>query len=250
MNSTIKHSLSELTDLSLCDLSIHAGHDGFLFFAENCETGKIIFRQQFRFFTENTNILVRKIREIIENHKVLRGSYRTTTVYLAESNFSLIPEPFFSEKIANYPLSLRQKSERETIVLPLHYLDAFLIFNTGNHLIGFFSETFPGCLISHEISPVIHRLKNNFTSFINFHIHSSWFYSIAMINNKIDMVNTFEYRNDEDLVFFILTVINHYDPDNVPVLISGWDDEIESNYQLIRKFVSGSEKFQFYPDSK
>lgn len=249
MQDLITHdNLSGITGFSQNDLSIQAGMDGLTFFVRKGDSGEIEIQQHFSFFTDKNNLLLRKIREITETREILRQTFRTTTVFFSERNFTLIPEPFFSEKLANHPFSLKQKvtDERETVVLPLHYMNAVLVFSTGKNLTGFFSETFPGCLITHEVSPVILHLKNNHPSAISFLLHSSWFYSIVMIDGKIDMANTFEYRNEADLIFYILNVVNHYEISDIPVFISGWDEDTAGKFQLIRKYITHAEEFHCY----
>ncbi len=73
---TIQDNLSGITDFSQYDLSIQAGMDGFTFFVQKGDSDEIEIQRHFSFFTDKNNLLLRKIREIIETREILREPFQ------------------------------------------------------------------------------------------------------------------------------------------------------------------------------
>jgi hypothetical protein len=241
------HSSDHIIDIQT-ELSIRAGLDGFSFYATR-ESGEIVFYKKFEFLIEKENLLIRKFSELL--HEPLLTGYRfnTVTVYFSGKEFNLIPELFFSEKLKKFPLSVKYHSgdERESFQLQLPGIGANLVYYVPAKLTAFFSTAFPGCRFSHEIIPVLQYAGTRKDSFMILLLHASWFTCAVIEEGLLSLISTFRYHHDNDLLFFILSLTNHFSMEDKPVLVSGRDHRFDEKFRLIRNYLAEATEFGFFP---
>jgi len=228
------------------DLSIRAGLDGFSFYAAE-ESGKVVFLKNHEFFIEKENLLLRKFGELL--HELGGHSFRNVTVYFTDKDFNLIPEPYFSDKLKKFPLSAKYHTgeERESFQIQLPEIGASLVFYVPVKLSVSFSTAFPGCRFSHEIIPLLQYTGTRKDTFMILHLHASWFICVVVKEGILCLVNTFGYHHNNDLLFFILSLTDHFRMENKPVLVSGHGHRFDEKFRLIRNYLAGAKEFSFYP---
>ncbi len=233
----------DLKDHSKYNLSIQAGLDGFSFVVWN-EDEVILFRYE-EFYVSNNNLLLRKIKETIGNERFISIPYKKTSVLFSGMNFTLIPRRFFSERLINTMFSEKYGTpgEKELVVKPLEKPETEFVFSVDKNLYHYFAETFPGCFMSHEAFHLIRLNMKSCSPLFHFHFHSSWF--IALSNNHAipDIINAFEYRTEEDLLFYMLAILNKKETQDVKMSMSGIGEN-DSRALKIKKYIPAAEIIQ------
>jgi len=237
-------------DFSRYDFTIQAGLDGLLFYASREDTGEITLFNKFPFVTGKENLLLRKCREIFSGQADRWGKFRTTTLYLPEPVFTLVPEHLFSGRVVNFNLTGADKpsDEKEVILMQYHQTKAVLAFSPGRNLTRFFTATFPGCIITHELSRILQLSQGINGSFLLFSLHSSWFFCTLFNNSRLEAANCCRFRDNADLLFFILSYAKELLHENIPVYLSGWGDGFEEKQLLIKKYLPKAIEFQIFPE--
>jgi hypothetical protein len=229
-------------DCHLYDLSIHCSPDGFSFLIQHSGTGSLLLCNHYPFGIAGYQMLLRKIMELIAGNELLNQSFRKTTILFGDRQLSLVPEMLWSEKLSEFLLSSGKKIEveLETIVVPVQQIGAFLVFKTGKELFETLNQAFPGAEITHEVYPILHHLNSNTESYLLFHMHSAWFYALSAKEGKLEFINSFDYKNETDMLFYMLSVIKEFNTGNQPVIVSGWIDPEDSRFILIKKHIPGA----------
>jgi hypothetical protein len=226
-------------DCHLYDLSIHCSLDGFSILIQHPGSGSVLLCEHYPFRMATSQMLLRKVRELITGNDLLKQTYRKTTILFGDRQFSLVPETLWSEKLTEFVFSTWKKQEIETeaIVVSLQQLGAFLVFRTGKELFETLNGVFPGAEITHEVYPLLHPLPTHPDSRVHFHLHSSWFYALSLKEGKLEYIHSFDYQNETDMLYFMLMVRKEYNPENHPVIISGWIDREDSRFDVIKKHI-------------
>jgi hypothetical protein len=229
------------TDCHLYDLSVHCSLEGLSILILRPGSESLLLCDHYPFGNAGYQILHRKIREWISGHDLLNRTFSKTTILLGDRQVSLVPETLFSEKLSEFLFSAGKKQELETesVVVELQQMGANLIFRTGMELFETLNLVFPGAEVTHEVVPLLQHLVTNPDSRMHFHMHSSWFYALAVKEGKLEFINSFDYKNETDMLYYMLSVIREFNHRNHPVVISGFIDPEDSRFILIKKHLPG-----------
>jgi len=74
---------------------------------------------------------------------------------------------------------------------------------------------------------------------LRFHLHDSWFYAIAEEQGKLQLINSFSFRNVNDMLYFMLAVNREFNPKRHPVSLSGWIEPDDPRLTTIRSYFPG-----------
>jgi hypothetical protein len=239
----LKDNSFNMTGCADSDLYIQVGTDGFSFLVRDPVSKAIRQFHLYPFNSSGSHLIIRKIRDILAENEILQQSFSKTTLLFTDRRFTLIPEILYSDKLTDFLLQVKQKQgeESETIVVPIQQIKAFLAFSVSKDLFDFLTTTFPGIIVSHEIYPLIHNTGLLNTPVLNFHIHSSWFYALTFGAKGMEFLNTFEYRNETDMVYYMLSVMEQLNQSTLPVVISGKIDRDDVLFSVIRKYIPRAE---------
>ena len=238
-NISFRDNAFSSTDCHLYDLSVHCSLDGLSILIQHSGSGSVLLCEHYPFRMAAYQMLPRKVRELISGNDLLNQTFRKTTILFGDRQFSLVPEPLWSEKLTEFIFSTEKKLEVETesIVVSLQQLGAFLVFRTGKELFETLNLLFPGAEITHEVYPLIQHLPSNSESRMHFHLHSSWFYALSLKEGKLEYIHSFDYQNETDMLYFMLLVIKEFNSENHPVTVSGWIDREDSRFDLLKKHI-------------
>ena len=236
--SFVKESFKE-SDGSVFDLNLLCSFDGFSVLVRHSESGDILVFQHYPFKLAAYQVLLRKIRELIIENKLLEQPFRKTTIFFGDKEISMIPESIYSEKLTEYlyPGRKRYETEMETIVIPVRQMGAYLVFKTGKDLFDYLTLRFTGAEITHEIYPIIHSSLVKPATLVHFHMHATWFYAFVSGEEGILMINSFEYKTDSDMLFYMLSVVSQFKMTYYPVTVSGWFDTNDPRMDIIKKYM-------------
>ncbi len=228
----------DLSDSPRYELSIQTGLDGF-FFLIKFQKEIILFRHE-RFSFANENLLLRRIREIYDEQGLSGRTFLKTEIYFSGHDFSLIPQPLFSEKLASRFLTGDTKSfpSNETIVMPLEILNATLAFPVSTSLSGFFREFHPECTIGHEVSLLLRNYAHSASPALFIHLHDSWFYAISFGEKGLIFLNTFRYHSPEDFLYYLLSISTLPELQGTPLWFSGNVSMEHPCFNLTRKYLT------------
>ena len=126
----------------------------------------------------------------------------------------------------------------EVIAVPVRTQGALLVFRTGKEIYDYLTLTFPGAAIFHEVLPLLQQTAGQ-ESGLWFHLHDSWFYAVSLDAGKVNFLNSFEFRSETDMLYFMLAVNREFNPGNHPVILSGWIAPEDPRIALMRRYFPG-----------
>jgi len=209
-------------------LSIQAGLDGFSFsILDDIRKNFIVFRH-YPFSFSNYSFLERKIEEILRSEEILQNRFKSAVVRFATQHITVVPD-FFNEHPGD-----REIFEFSSPLLAEETISSFaatgfgcrILFSYPARLFHLFETYFPGIGVSCYLKPVFAQaalqLKNNPSqAWVNF---AGSFFSLLVFNGrKIIFSNSFGYKNDTDVIYFLLQSLQTSGMaySEIPVFING-----------------------------
>jgi hypothetical protein len=234
----------------LYDLSIQASLDGFSFIFQRVDSNDIEYFQYFPAQFTNYSHLLRNFREITESDAISNREVNKVSIILSDRNFSLVPPLLYSDKLLGYLFPAKQKQDaRDIIVNHLEHPDATLTFSIPKSIADFVIEKFPGCSVEHAVS----RIISNFypaKEVLYIHFHTSWFYALTGMDSQHFYVNSFEFREETDILYYLSAIIQQLGLTGNPVFLSGLISQDDEKYIFLKKNLPRVEILKSLPGKK
>jgi hypothetical protein len=234
---SFRDTVFSTADANQYDLSVFCSPDGISFLV--IQSGSVLLCEHYPFNMAGHQMVLRKIRDLAASHELFGQPFRKTTIHFGDRQISLVPETIWSEKPTEFihGSEKKQDTETESVVVSLHQMGACLVFRTGKELFDYLNLVFPGAGITHEVVPLLQHLQSNRDTGIHFHMHSFWFYAILFQEGKLEFINSFQYKNETDMLYYMLSVVREFRSTHQPVFISGWIEPEDSRFILIKKHI-------------
>lgn len=232
------YSLNILVSDSDCSVAVIDTKESRCLYSEKCEFEKVYSSKQ------QIKVLV----QIFEEHHFLRAGYwKNINVSLKNDKFSLVPLSLFDESVSKDYLRLNCEvnEKEESINFYKHKnVGACNIFTLNNDLQDWFKNIYPTREINflHQTSSFIEGITKVYTDrkkqLAVLCDHNSL--NIALIENKnLIYCNVFNYNTPEDLLYFIMYVMNELElsPEKIPVTIWGDFDQTSIYFAKLYKYI-------------
>jgi hypothetical protein len=226
-------------------LSIQAGLDGISFVIFDPSIYKYIALKHYGFGEEIPEYKYPDyLQDLFTKDEFLQKEYLSIYCIWNNSRTTLLPAVLFEKE------KLRQYFEFNQVLNDLdelHYnhiksLDAHLIFPIHHEIANIFIRQYPTLKFFNQAAPFIEYTLNHKTGSsdsAHLNIHDSFFDILVIRNNSLVLHNTFNFRYEQDLAYFIMNVYDKVllDPASVPVYISGTIEKKSALINWIRKFI-------------
>lgn len=228
-------------------LSIQFNLDGFSFSIQDNTSKKDVYFCEYHFDEEQVTPenLLKKIEEIFKNDADLQQDFLTVDVIHQNPLFTFVPNTYFDEKNLEQYLNFSVK----TLATDYITVDNLSCINAKNvyvpyvNINNYLFQNFGEFEYKHHLSLLIEKLLQKApseakTMFIN--VARSTLDIVVLAENKLQLVNVFEYHSKEDFIYYILFVAEQLklNTDSVPLFFTGKitsDSEIyKITYQYIR----------------
>jgi hypothetical protein len=238
-NLSFTDSSFSAADSSRCELTIFCFPDSFSILVRQPEMKSVLHFRHTPFRYAGYHMLLRRLKELIPGDELLGLPFRKTTIVLGDRHLVIVPESLYSDKLPDYlfPEKKKQETETETVVISVGQTEANLVFLAGKELFDFLTVSFPGAEITHEMVPFLLAAQSNQTPVLTFHFHSEWFWAIATGNGRIEFVNSFDYQNETDMLYYVLSVVNNFRTGDAPVILTGQIGSDDSRFRMISKYI-------------
>jgi hypothetical protein len=240
--------LDETLDISKTlsyHLSIQAGLDGISFVLFDPSGYKYIALKHYGFGEEIPEYRYPDyLQDLFKKDEFLQKEYLSIYCIWNNSRTTLLPAVLFEKE------KLRQYFEFNQVLNDLdelHYnhiksLDAHLIFPVHHEIANIFIRQYPTMKFFNQATPFIEYTLNHSSGTsdsVHLNIHENFFDILVMRNNSLVLHNTFNFRYEQDLTYFIMNVYDKVflDPASIPVYISGAVEKNSSLVNWIRKFI-------------
>ncbi|KXX70022.1 DUF3822 family protein [Flammeovirga sp. SJP92] len=193
----------------------------------------------------NTTALIVNLHNIVQKHSFLNAAFwKKVNIISALSSFAFVPDDVADEETEQNILKLSSKfsSKKDKVFKNATNFGASVVYALPSELEEWFNEMYSNSTISynHYANSFIQEV-NNVAAGIHCYIDTD---TICIINtnqdNSLSFANMFKYKTAQDMLYFILFVVDELQlsPKDTEIYIWG---ELNSNAEEIntlRKFIS------------
>ena len=187
-----------------------------------------------------------RVRDTIEKDEFLQRKFKSSAIMNVSFKSTLVPAPLYDEKAGESYFRFNHSLEEQEKILTnrIKGLDAFNLFTVPDDLLEVFGKYFPDTTVFHQITPFLDNIIRHQTVkgkspalFVN--VHDDFFDIAVFREQNPEMVNSFYYRQVNDLVYFILYTLKAIkaDPAVTPLVLMGKVNPESSLLQSLRRYI-------------
>ena len=239
------------------EISIQVSPDGFSFCLLDGIRNKFVLIRSFE-PEENKYFNAGRIDEILGKDDFLTRRYKKVNVVMPSPKFTLVPAPLFDPGKKDEYFTFNHILDDGNIIISnkLNDPDAFLVFSVSKPIFDLINSCQPGVHPSHQVKPLLNHIAHSRKSvngnYIHVHVEREFFNLIIFNHNILKFCNSFNYRNINDILYFVLNVFKNLDiKQEETIYFSGLTekyDDLSSNFSIyVRnlKFAEPSGNFTF-----
>lgn len=204
-----------------------------------------------------------KWKTVLEDYPVLGKYYAAVTVVIVNTTVALLPVNELTENSFATVLNTLHGENMEVVVKSdITNNNLHVVYHIPSAVNKLIERTYINAFIKHyyttELAVMNEGVEEN-------GLHVNFFsrqFSVLVIKNKqLQLFNLYEYRQPEDVLFYLLTIAKEFDynREETPLLISGMIDEKSAMFAELKKYfiniqfarapetISCSEEFEEYP---
>ncbi|MBK9358672.1 MAG: DUF3822 family protein [Bacteroidales bacterium] len=187
-----------------------------------------------------------QLDNFLVKHPWLLNQFRHTAFIYTSMVYTLIPHALYDPaKKADY-LNYVHKSD-DSVVLYDHFLnsaEAWVVYALPGSAGMIPDKHFNGASVMHHVGAVIETLLPRFRHneiqnpvFVN--VRKGSFDIIVLKEGKLRYCNSFNWKVNEDLVYYLVFVLDQLalNPENVPVMLLGLVEQTSSLYELLQRYI-------------
>jgi hypothetical protein len=239
------------------ELSLQAGTDGFSFCLLDTLRNKFVLLRSFE-PDDNKYFNAGKINELLSKDDFLTRKYKKINIVMPSRKFTLVPAPLFDPGKKDEYFTFNHIVEEGNMIIAnkLNDPDTYLVFSVSKQIYEVINTFYPGIHPYHHIKPLFdhisHSRKSINGNYIHIHVEREFFNLIIFNQNLLKFCNSFNYRNINDILYFVLNAFKNLDiKQEETIYFSGLTekyDDLSSNFSLyVRniKFAEPSGNFTF-----
>jgi len=259
LSHSIKDDRLETDHLSKYHLSFQINFDLFRICIVDSENNRCLFLEDYALSdVYSTTDLIEQLDLLFEDHVLIKaGFWKSITIGIKNSQFSLVPESLFEKDYLKEYLTLNTVLDKEPGE-EYHYFkhqqtDAVNVFATNKRLMDWFKYMYPlkQIRVVHHTAPMIEGVmlqREVITAEHSLYIQveQNFLTIIVKKGKKLIFCNSFSFNSSEDFVYFILFVFDQLElnPEKCPVVVWGEithdSDSFSKLYKYIRHLKFGS----------
>ncbi len=237
----------DINQTSLYHLSIQISLNGLSFCILNTVNQKYIALKHYPLSAGDKNTSFPDLlRKTIEKDEFLRKEYKSRALMTVSSKSTLVPAPLYDEKDGETYFRFNHTLEDHEQVMAnrIRGLDAWNLFTVPRDLAALFGEFFQDTPVFHQNTPFLdniirHPAPKNTGQAVFVNIHDDFFDLAVFREQNPEIINSFYYRQVNDLVYFILYSLKTIkaDPSATPLVLAGKVTPESSLLQSLRRYV-------------
>jgi hypothetical protein len=232
------------------ELSVQAGQDELSYCILDSIRGKYIMLRSYT-PESSRSFLPDQLDELMQRDDFLQRKYRQTHLVLTTAKSTLVPAALYDPARREEYFTFNHQVSEESIILTNHISqpESFLLFAVNRQIHEIVSSRFPGMFPQHHLKPLFHQihLGENIHNqiYIHAHVEPGFFNLILFSNGKLELCNSFNYRNISDIIYYILNLYKSQNIGNDATIFlsgnTGRFDELTSNLSIYLRQVKFTE---------
>ena len=186
---------------------------------------------------EEPGDIFENLQTAIKNDVYLNKHYKAVNLFLSSDKYTMVPEKIFDKKNAReYMQTIHPLENNEEV----HFAkceneDFYLLYGYPSEMTTFLVNHFPEIRLYHNVKLLLangFRHAKTQTFLAEIMIHQDFFDILLIKNSKVQLLNSFSFGNDNDIVYYVLNVLqkNEFRPEETTLFVNG---NINSNAKAI-----------------
>ncbi len=191
-------------------------------------------------------LFVDRLDGFFNQHPWILKPFRHTCLFINSLNYTLVPHALYDPLQKVTYLEFVHRHVDSEIILD-HFLnsaEAWVVYSVHKNLNELLNRHFRQAKFLHHAGTMVETILPRYRHselrnpvFVN--IRTGSFDIIVIKEGKLLYCNSFEWRTNEDLVYYLIFVLDQLalNPENVPVVLSGEIDPESLLYELIQRYI-------------
>lgn len=187
-----------------------------------------------------------KLSSFLNQHNWILNPFRHTCVIINSLSYTLVPYALYDPLQKETYLEFVHRRIESGIILD-HFLnsaEAWVVYSVHKSIVEILDRYFKTAKILHHAGAMIETILPRYRHselrnpvFVN--IRAGSFDIIVLKDGKLFYCNSFEWKANEDLVYYLIFVLDQLvlNPENVPVLLSGSIDPSSPLFELLQRYI-------------
>jgi len=235
----------DINNITKSILSIQISLDGFSFVISPSDSHTIVDYIYIKRIESQNNH--RLIEELTSFNGFDQKEFYSIRIIVHETNFTLVPDTIFDLKDMKTYLKLNHppRSKSKNISHRIPAAKAVCVFSMEESLLDILKNKFPGADFYHTSLPLSSSAINKNLQGCYIQCFEKTVEVVVVRDQKLVFYNVFELQNENDLVYYVLSVYKStgLDPHLHPLFISGILPGTSASIELAGKYVKD---IQFY----
>jgi hypothetical protein len=227
-------------------LSVQADLYGFSYSIFDPQQKKhIVFRKYFLQTNRSVESFLKQLEELLRTDDFLGLPYSSSVFLFLTQQSTLIPDAYFDQHMLKSYLEFNHEMD---VLDEIHYnylpsIDAYNVFAIHTYIASAVSNHFKGIRFYHQAMPLIEKVSelsgNLQKQIMAVNINHHFFDMTLSFSGRLKLYNTFQYKEQTDLLYFILYICNQFamDPLQLDLFLSGELSDMMSYRDAIREYI-------------
>jgi len=252
LNNSVKDSRFETDNLAKYHLSFQVNFELFRICVIDSETNRCLFLEDYQLYDiYTTSDLLEQLDVLFEDHVLIKaGFWKSITLGIKNTQFSLIPESLFEKEYLKEYLTLSttldKEPDEEYHFFKHNQTEAINVFATNKRLTAWFNAMYPlkQIRVVHHTAPMIEgiMLQKVITpseKCIYIQVEQYFLTITVKQGKKLIFCNSFTFNTSEDFVYFILFVFDQLElnPEKCPVVVFGEITHDSESFSKLYKYI-------------
>jgi hypothetical protein len=228
-------------------LSIRVSTDGFSFCIYDNKRAKFAAIADWDFQgVANPLAFSNLLSEFLPSQEWLQKKYQKTSLFIENTNATLVPKPLFIKDNSRDYLALNHSIAEDDIIKYdlLQLPEAVNVFSIPKIIYNKLVHQFPSATIHHHSSSLIQTIllmsknqSNETETYVN--VRNNSFDIIIAKNNELLFYNSFPFGTKEDFIYYLIFVLEqlNLNPEEISVILLGNVSKISSVYEITYKYI-------------
>ncbi|MCK5822249.1 MAG: DUF3822 family protein [Bacteroidales bacterium] len=190
--------------------------------------------------------LFQKLNVLLSTEGYLKRNYKLCRVFYTYPKASLIPAPLFDKAESALYSEFMGQSENGLIQLEKYIkeIDAYLVYSIPENIHNLAMNSLDSPIFFHQAIPMIENAmiatrNTQGNNRVYAHIHPNFMDIIVIQDRKLLLYNSFPYKTEKDLVFYILYLFDLFQlPSQHTILeLAGFIDERTEFFLMLKKYI-------------
>ncbi len=252
LNNKIKDARFETEHLAKYHLSFQVNFELFRICVVDSESNRCLLLEDYNLYDiYTTSDLLEQLEMLFDDHTLIQaGFWKSITLGVKNTQFSLIPESLFEKDFLKEYLTLNttlnKEPDEEYHFFKQKQTEAVNVFATNKRLTSWFNARYPlkQLRVVHHTAPMIEGIMLqketvNSTKTVFVHVEQYFLTIVVKEDKKLIFCNSFTFNTSEDFVYFILFVFDQLglNPEKCPVIVFGEITHDSESFSKLYKYI-------------